>query len=82
MGIYSPHIHSFLYLPDYRGHISRSRSSNRSIKWRRQPRTEFERMSASAVCARRWIQGNRKPVGAEALLEATKQALVAVSTGQ
>jgi hypothetical protein len=82
LGIYSHMINNFLYLPDYPlGHmiafqieqqIEHAGTANRG--------KEFERMATTGrVTPDEWmIKATGKPVGPEALLEATKSALATV----
>ena len=77
LGIYSHMIHSFLYLPDYPiGHLI-GFQIEQHMKNTGRLGNEFERMAKEGrVTPDMWmINASGKPVGAEALLEATQQSL-------
>lgn len=77
LGIYSHMIHSFLYLPDYPlGHLIGFQIEEH-IKKTGKVGDEFERMAKEGrVTPDMWmINATGKPVGAEALLQATEQSL-------
>jgi len=77
LGIYSHMIHSFLYLPDYSiGHLIAHQIEEQMAK-AGDDGAEFERMARfGAVVPDLWmVNATGKPVGAEALLEATERAL-------
>jgi hypothetical protein len=77
LGVYSHMIHSWLYLPDYPiGHLIAFQVEEQ-MKKAGAIGHEFERMvSAGSVAPDLWmIKATGSPVGAEALLEATKKAL-------
>jgi hypothetical protein len=80
LGIYSHMIHSFLYLPDYPiGHLIGFQIEEH-MKKTGKVGDEFERMAKEGrVTPDMWmINATGKPVGAEALLEATQQSLTKV----
>jgi hypothetical protein len=77
LGIYSHMIHSFLYLPDYPiGHLIAHQIEEQMAK-AGDHGAEFERMAKyGALVPDLWmINASGRPVGAEALLEATERAL-------
>jgi hypothetical protein len=77
LGIYSHMIHSFLYLPDYPlGHLI-AFQIEQQVKKSGSVGPEFMRMARQgSVAPDLWMQGaTGLPVGPEALLEATAQAL-------
>jgi hypothetical protein len=77
LGIYSHMIHSFLYLPDYPlGHLIGFQIEEH-MKKTGKVGDEFERMAKEGrVTPDMWmINATGKPVGAEALLEATERSL-------
>jgi hypothetical protein len=77
LGIYSHMIHSFLYLPDYPiGHLIAFQVEEQMRK-SGEIGPEFERIVASgSITPDLWMQNaTGKPVGADALLEATRRAL-------
>lgn len=77
LGIYSHMIHSFLYLPDYSiGHMIAFQIEREIEKSGRLGET-FERMATQGcLTPDLWMQkATGRPVGPEALLEATEQAL-------
>ncbi len=77
LGIYSHMIHSFLYLPDYSiGHLIAHQIEEQMAK-AGDDGAEFERMARfGAVVPDLWMMNaTGKPVGAEALLEATERSL-------
>jgi len=79
LGIYSHMIDSFLYLPDYPiGHMI-AFQIEQQMKKAGSIGPEFERMAKMGrITPDLWMErATGKPVGPEALLEATKQALVA-----
>ena len=80
LGIYSHMIHSFLYLPDYPlGHLIGFQIEDH-MKKTGKVGDEFERMAKEGrVTPDMWmINATGKPVGAEALLEATERSLARV----
>jgi hypothetical protein len=80
LGVYSHMIHSFLYLPDYPiGHLI-AFQIEREIERTGKPGETFERMATlGRLTPDLWMQkATGHPVGAEALLEATAQALKAL----
>jgi len=80
LGIYSHMIHSFLYLPDYPiGHMIAFQIEHQ-IEKTGQLGSEFERMATQGrLTPDLWMQkATGKPVGPEALLEATEKALKVV----
>jgi hypothetical protein len=77
LGIYSHMIHSFLYLPDYPlGHLI-AFQIEQQVKKSGSVGPEFMRMARQgSIAPDLWMQGaTGHPVGPEALLEATAQAL-------
>ncbi len=81
LGIYSHMIHSFLYLPDYPlGHLIAFQIEHQ-IEKTGQLGAEVERMTTQGrLTPDLWMmKATGKPVGPEALLEATEKALKAVS---
>jgi len=77
LGIYSHMIHSFLYLPDYPiGHLI-AHQIEEQMKKAGSIGAEFERMATfGSVAPDLWMKhATGAPVGAEALLGATEQAL-------
>ena len=81
LGVYSHMIDSFLYLPDYPiGHLIAFQIEEQ-MKKAGSIGPEFERMAKMGdVTPDLWMEhATGRPVGPEALLEATKRALVAVS---
>ncbi len=77
LGIYSHMIHSFLYLPDYPiGHLI-AHQIEEQVKKNGNLGKEFERMATyGRVAPDLWMQhATGKPVGADAMLAATKRAL-------
>jgi hypothetical protein len=82
LGIYSHMIDSFLYLPDYpMGHMIAFQIEEQ-MKKTGSMGPEFERMAKMGrISPDLWMErATGRPVGPEALLEATKQALSASST--
>lgn len=82
LGIYSHMIDSFLYLPDYPiGHLIAFQIEEQ-MKKAGSIGPEFERMAKMGdVTPDLWMENaTRRPVGPEALLEATQAALTAVAT--
>jgi len=80
LGIYSHMIDSFLYLPDYPiGHLIAFQIEEQ-MKKSGSIGPEFERMAKEGrITPDLWMErATGKPVGPQALLEATKQALAAV----
>jgi len=80
LGIYSHMIHSFLYVPDYPiGHLI-GFQIEKHMKKTGKVGDEFERIAKEGrVTPDMWmINATGKPVGAEALLEATERALAKV----
>ena len=80
LGIYSHMIHSFLYVPDYPiGHLIGFQIEEH-MKKTGKVGDEFERIAKEGrVTPDMWmINATGKPVGAEALLEATERALAKV----
>ena len=77
LGVYSHIIHSFLYLPDYpMGHMI-AFQMERQVEKAGSVGPEFERMAvAGNIAPDLWmINATGSPVGAEAMLEAAKEAL-------
>jgi hypothetical protein len=77
LGVYSHMIHSFLYLPDYAlGHMISHQIEER-LAGKGNLAAEFERMARQGcLTPDLWMrQATGRPVGPEALLEATAQAL-------
>jgi hypothetical protein len=77
LGIYSHMIHSFLYLPDYPiGHLI-AHQIEEQMRKTGSIGPEFERMATEgSVAPDLWMKNaTGAPVGAEALLAATKRAL-------
>jgi hypothetical protein len=84
LGVYSHMIDSFLYLPDYPiGHLI-AHQIEEQMKKAGNIGAEFERMAKmGSVTPDLWMENaTGKPVGPDALLEATQRALNAVSTGR
>jgi hypothetical protein len=84
LGIYSHMIDSFLYLPDYPiGHMI-AHQVEEQMKKAGSIGGEFERMvKIGAVTPDLWMRNaSGKPVGSEALLEATDDALVQMRAGR
>lgn len=82
LGVYSHMIDSFLYLPDYPiGHMIAFQIEEQ-MKKAGSIGPEFERMAKEGrVIPDLWMENaTRRPVGPEALLAATKNALAAAST--
>jgi hypothetical protein len=82
LGIYSHMIHSFLYLPDYPiGHLIAFQVEEQ-MKKVGNIGSEFERIVKSgSITPDLWMKNaTDSPVGAEALLEATKKALVEIGS--
>jgi hypothetical protein len=80
LGVYSHMIDSFLYLPDYPiGHMIAIQIEEQ-MKKAGSIGPEFERMAKmGAVAPDLWmVHATGRPVGPEALLEATQAALTAV----
>jgi hypothetical protein len=83
LGIYSHMIDAFLYLPDYPiGHMI-AHQIEEQMKKAGSIGPEFERMAKMGdVTPDLWMeQATGRPVGPEALLEATQKALTAVRSG-
>jgi hypothetical protein len=83
LGVYSHMIDSFLYLPDYPiGHLIAFQIEEQ-MKKTGAIGPEFERMAKMGdVTPDLWMEhATGRPVGAEALLDATKSALASVSSG-
>jgi len=83
LGVYSHMIDAFLYLPDYPiGHLIAFQIEEK-MKQAGAIGPEFERMAKMGdVTPDLWMEhAIGKPVGSEALLEATRRALVAVNGG-
>ena len=81
LAVYSHMIDSFMYLPDYPiGHMI-AHQIEEQMKKAGSVGQEFERMvKMGRVSPDLWMENaTGKPVGPEALLEATEQALKAVS---
>jgi oligoendopeptidase F len=81
LGIYSHMIHSFLYLPDYPlGHLI-AHQIEEQVEKRGNLGKEFERMATyGRVAPDLWMKHSTgQPVGAEAMLAATKGALSTLS---
>jgi hypothetical protein len=81
LGVYSHMIDSFLYLPDYPiGHMI-AHQIEEQMKKAGNIGSEFERMAKMGdVTPDLWMENaTGRPVGPEALLEATQRALVAVN---
>jgi hypothetical protein len=84
LGVYSHMIDSFLYLPDYPiGHMIAFQIEEQ-MKKAGSVGPEFERMAKMGrVTPDLWMENaTGKPVGPEALLEATQRALSAANAGQ
>lgn len=84
LGVYSHMIESFLYLPDYPiGHLI-ALQIEEQMKKAGNIGSEFERMAKMGdVTPDLWMENaTGRPVGAEALLEATQRALAAVNPGR
>ena len=84
LGVYSHMIDSFLYLPDYPiGHLIAFQIEEQ-MKKAGSIGPEFERMAVMGrVTPDLWMEhATGRPVGAEALLEATQHALTVVSSPQ
>jgi hypothetical protein len=82
LGVYSHMIDSFLYLPDYPiGHLI-AHQIEEQMKKAGNIGAEFERMAKMGdVTPDLWMENaTGRPVGAEALLEATQQALKTVTS--
>jgi hypothetical protein len=81
LGIYSHMIHSFLYLPDYPlGHLI-AHQIEEQVKKSGNLGKEFERMATQGrIAPDLWMmRASGLPVGAEAMIEATKRALSTLS---
>jgi hypothetical protein len=81
LGIYSHMIHSFLYLPDYPlGHLI-AHQIEEQVKKSGTLGKEFERMATQGrIAPDLWMKrASGLPVGAEAMIEATKRALSTLS---
>ncbi len=81
LGIYSHMIHSFLYLPDYPlGHLI-AHQIEEQVKKSGNLGKEFERMATQGrIAPDLWMKrASGLPVGAEAMIEATKRALSTLS---
>lgn len=77
LGIYSHMIHSFLYLPDYPlGHLI-AHQIEEQVKKSGNLGREFERMATQGrIAPDLWMKrASGLPVGAEAMIEATREAL-------
>ena len=84
LGVYSHMIHSFLYLPDYPiGHMIAFQIEEQ-MKKAGSVGPEFERIAKMGrVTPDLWMENaSGKPVGPEALLEATQKALAAASASK
>jgi hypothetical protein len=81
LGVYSHMIHSFLYLPDYPlGHLI-AHQIEEQVKKSGKLGEEFERMARfGRLAPDLWMKNaTGSPVGAKAMLAATKRALTALS---